>query len=169
MGAASIEVLGQISGSTLAGKILIDIPNPLDFSREMPPSLTVCNKSSLVEQIQKLLPATKVVRTLNTVTTSPMLNPGFTAEDHTIFVAGNDENAKTWADIVLLREWFGWKKVIDLGTIEAARGTEMYLALWVRMTTILKTPNFNVKIVKPSIPHTGRGESNPVTWFEIPV
>ncbi len=147
-GSASLAAL-QLAGATnLNGKILIDIANPLDFSRGMPPSLSVCNTDSLGEQIQSAYPDLKVVKTLNTVTASIMVNPGLVADgDHTMFVCGNDAGAREQVSD-WLRTWFGWRDVIDLGDITAARGTEMYLPVWLRLMGALGTGMFNIKVVK---------------------
>ena len=47
-----------------------------------------------------------------------------------------------------LRDWFGWKRILDLGDITNARGTESYLLLWIRLFGVLKTAHFSVNIVK---------------------
>jgi predicted dinucleotide-binding enzyme len=138
----------QEAGAGLNGKILVDIANPLDFSKGMPPTLTVVNTDSLGEQIQRQFPAARVVKTLNTVTAPLMVNPQAVAGgDHTLFVSGNDAEAKA-AVTGYLREWFGWQQIIDLGDITTARGTEMVLALWIRLMVALGTPMFNYKIVR---------------------
>jgi 8-hydroxy-5-deazaflavin:NADPH oxidoreductase len=146
-GKASLEVLRMAGADNLKGKVLIDIANPLDFSHGMPPSLLVCNTDSLGEQIQRAFPEAKVVKTLNTMNCNLMVNPGLLAEDHAVFVSGNDAEAKA-AVIALLKDGFGWKSVIDLGDISTARGTEMVLPLWVSLMGKLQTPLFNFKLVK---------------------
>ena len=147
-GSGSLEALALAGETNLNGKILIDISNPLDFSHGMPPMLFVSNTDSLGEQIQRAYPQVKVVKTLNTVTASLMVNPRQLADgDHHLFVSGNDADAK--AQVVnLLTTWFGWKQVIDLGDIATARGTEMYLPIWLRLWGALGTGLFNVKVVK---------------------
>lgn len=147
LGQAAVETLRAGEGA-LAGKILVDATNPLDFSKGMPPTLTVSNTDSLGEQIQKALPRTKVVKALNTIAAPLMVDAKLLAGgDHSIFVSGNDADAKrTVAN--LLRESFGHTDVIDLGDITTSRGTEMYLPLWVRMWGVLKTPMFSVKVVR---------------------
>lgn len=138
----------EAAAPALADKILIDVSNPLDFSKGMPPTLTVLNTDSLGEQTQRALPKTKVVKTLNTVNANLMVDPGSLAGgDHTMFVAGNDAAAK--AEVTkYLQTWFGWKDVLDLGDISMSRGTEMWLPLWVRLYGALKSPHFNAKIVR---------------------
>ena len=94
-GMASLDALRAAGTRNLEGKILIDVSNPLDFSKGMPPSLSVCNTDSLGEQIQKSFPEAKVVKTLNTVTAAVMVEPSLIPGPHTMFVSGNDGNAKT--------------------------------------------------------------------------
>jgi predicted dinucleotide-binding enzyme len=147
-GVGSLEALEAAGPDNLAGKILIDIANPLDFSEGFPPSLTVCNTDSLAEQIQRAHPEARVVKTLNTMTAALMVNPGAVGDgDHTVFISGDDPGARArvgeW-----LEEWFGWRDVIDLGGLSSSRGTEMWLALWVRVMSALDTPMFNLKIVR---------------------
>ena len=147
-GGASLAILQTIGAKHLEGKILIDVANALDFSHGMPPSLLVVNTDSLGEQIQRSFPQVKVVKTLNTVNCLVMVNPSQVADgDHHVFVCGNDEQAKARVTELLTRG-FGWKHVIDLGDISAARGTEMLLPIWLRLIAMLQTPMFNFKIVQ---------------------
>lgn len=147
-GGASIEALRLAGEANLGGKILVDIANPLDFSKGMPPSLTVCNTDSLAEQIQRAFPKAKVVKALNTVNALVMVNPNAVAGgDHHLPICGDDTQAKaTVTDF--LKTNFGWKHIIDLGDITAARGSEMMLPVWIRLMGTLKTPMFNFKIVQ---------------------
>jgi 8-hydroxy-5-deazaflavin:NADPH oxidoreductase len=149
-GNVSVEAL-QLAGAVhLAAKIVIDVSNPLDFSKGMPPTLSVCNTDSVGERIQRTFPDVKVVKSLNTVTTALMVAPeSVGGGDHQIYVGGNDGAAKD-AVVRYLGEWFGWKKecIIDLGDISTSRGTEMFLALWIRLMARLGTPMFNFRIVR---------------------
>lgn len=145
-GAASIAALKLAGERNLHGKVLLDVANPLDFSQGTPPSLSVVNTDSLAEQIQRTFPDVKVVKSLNTVNVDVMIHPERLREDTTMFVAGHDAEAKaTAAD--LLRS-FGWRSILDLGGIEAARGMEMYLSLWLSLASAQGTAAFNVKIVR---------------------
>jgi len=148
-GANSLAALRQAGAANLSGKILIQISNPLDTSKGMPPTLTVCNTDSLGEQIQREFPETRVVKALNTINCAVMVEPTILSGDHDLIICGDDAAAKARVT-VLLGEWFGWKKenIIDLGNISASRGTEMYLALWIRLWGVLGTPHFNIKIVR---------------------
>jgi 8-hydroxy-5-deazaflavin:NADPH oxidoreductase len=146
-GDASLEALAQAGAANLDGKVLIDVANPLDFSKGMPPSLTVCNTNSLGEQIQKAFPGAKVVKALNTVNAALMVDPGKLAGgEHDLWICGNDAGAK--GRVTELLRSFGWKHVLDVGDISAARGTEAYLLLWIRMMGALKTSSFSVHVVK---------------------
>ncbi len=146
-GTAALEVLQAAGAGTLRGKVVIDTSNPLDFSNGMPPTLTVANTDSLGEQLQRAFPEAHIVKTLNTVNCALMVDAGRLAGgDHDMFVCGNDGHAKSRVTEVL-RGWFGWKNVVDLGDIKAARATESYLLLWLRLWGALKTGDFNVKVV----------------------
>ena len=147
-GGGALPALQAAGADALGDKILLDVANPLDFSKGFPPSLTVCNTDSLGEQIQRAFPRLRVVKTLNTTNTLVMVNPAAVGGgDHTMFMCGNDAGAKVsvkrW-----LGEWFGWRDIVDLGDITMARGMEMLLPLWVRLMSALGTPMFNFKIVR---------------------
>jgi predicted dinucleotide-binding enzyme len=147
-GQGALAALALAGAANLDGKVLVDLSNPLDFSRGMPPTLTVCNDDSLGERIQRAFPRAKVVKTLNTVNADLMVAPALLAGgDHTMFVCGDDPGAKA-AVTGYLKDWFGWRDVVDLGGIAMARGTEMYLPLWVRLYGALRTPMFSVKVVR---------------------
>lgn len=147
-GAGSLEALELAGAQNLNGKILIDIANPLDFAQGMPPSLFTPSTDSLGERIQRAFPEVKVVKTLNTMNCYLMVDPGQLANgDHEIFVSGNDAEAKAQVTEIL-KTWFGWKQIIDLGDISTARGTEMLLPIWLRLWGALGTPMFNFKIVR---------------------
>ncbi len=146
-GLASVDALKMAGAANLSGKILLDISNPLDFSKGMPPTLSVCNTDSLGEQIQRAFPDVKVVKTLNTMNCKIMVNPSLVPGEHDVFVSGNDRAAKARATEIL-KNMFGWKTVIDLGDITTARGTEQLLALWGRLMGTFGTANFNFKVVR---------------------
>ncbi|MFL5781540.1 MAG: NADPH-dependent F420 reductase [Thermoleophilaceae bacterium] len=144
-GTASLEALRAAGEEELRGKVLVDVSNPLDFSQGMPPTLSVSNDDSLGEQIQREFPGARVVKALNTVNTAVMIEP---IEGTNLFVCGDDEAAKR--QVVELIGDFGWPSdsVVDMGGIEQARGTEMYLALWIRLMGALGTPQFNIAVVR---------------------
>jgi predicted dinucleotide-binding enzyme len=147
-GQASVDVLKLAGEKNINGKILVDISNSLDFSKGMPPTLSICNDDSLGETIQRAFPEVKVVKTLNTMNCLLMVNASNVPGDHNVFVSGNDAAAK--AEVKKLLSGFGWadKNIIDLGDISTARGTEQLLPIWVRLMRTLGTANFNFHIVK---------------------
>jgi predicted dinucleotide-binding enzyme len=145
-GAAALDVLGLAGTDNLAGKVLIDIANPLDFSAGFPPTLFVKDTDSLAEQIQRAFPTARVVKALNTLTASLMVEPKRLGQSSTVFVSGDDVEAKTLVTDLL--ESFGHDDVIDLGGIETARGTEMLLPVWLRLMGALGTGEFNFKVVR---------------------
>lgn len=144
-GAASIDALTAAGDDHLAGKVLIDIANPLDYSNGMPPTLFVSNTDSLAERIQRAFPSARVVKTLNTVTAAVMVDPGSVADGHhTVFVSGDEKEAKQ--EVIGLLTAFGWKDVLDLGPLATARAVEMYVPLWVAVM-MERGPLFNVAVV----------------------
>jgi hypothetical protein len=145
-GTASLAALNAAGASNLKGKVLVDVANPLDFSKGMPPTLTVCNTDSLGEQIQRTFPSVKVVKAFNTMRCTLMVEPSLVSGEHDVFVCGNDAQAKDRVKEIL--KSFGWKSIIDLGDITAARGTEMVLPLWLRLMGLFQSPNFNFKVVR---------------------
>ncbi len=146
-GQGSLEALSLADAANMEGKILIDVSNPLDFSKGMPPTMSICNTDSLGEQIQRTYPNVKVVKTLNTLNCILMTKPeSLGAGDHDLFMSGNDAGAK--AVVRELLSSFGWKNIHDLGDISTSRGTEQWLPLWIRLMGSLGTVHFNLKIVK---------------------
>ncbi|MDQ6891690.1 MAG: NAD(P)-binding domain-containing protein [Acidobacteriota bacterium] len=146
-GAGAVAAVRAAGRENLRGKILVDVSNPLDFSRGMPPTLfTAAAGDSLAERIQAEVPETKVVKTLNTINASLMLDPARVGGDSDLFIAGNDTAAKERVT-TLLKE-FGWKRVLDLGDSTAARGMEAYVLFWLQLYMAQKTPDFNIRIVK---------------------
>lgn len=145
-GMVSLEALKQAGEQNLGGKVLVDVANPLDFSKGMPPTLSVCNTSSLAEQIQTAFPKARVVKTLNTLNAQLMINPSALPGPHELFMSGNDAAAK--AQVRQLLSELGWKDVIDLGDITSARGTEMLLPIWLRLMGTFGTPMFNFHLAR---------------------
>ncbi|MCA9707515.1 MAG: NAD(P)-binding domain-containing protein [Myxococcales bacterium] len=144
-GVASLEALEAAGADNLGTKILVDLSNPLDFSRGFPPRLSICNDDSLGEAIQRAFPRLRVVKTLNTMANPIMVEPSLIPGDHEVFVSGNDADAKAEVSR-LLQEQFGWQRVTDLGDIGTARGTEAWLLLWTRLYAALGTAEFNLQL-----------------------
>lgn len=145
-GFGALPALEAAGADNLAGKLVIDVSNPLDFSRGFPPTLFVKDDDSLGEQIQRTYPEARVVKTLNTMNANLMVRPADLGESSSVFVSGNDASAK--ATVTELLESFGHTDVIDLGDITTARGAEMILPIWVRLMGSLGTSMFNFKVVR---------------------
>ncbi len=147
-GQGALEALTLAGKENIHGKVVMDISNPLDYSKGMPPTLSVCNTDSLGEQIQKAFPDVKVVKTLNTMSAYIMVNPALIPGDHNVFMSGNDAEAK--AKVKELLKTFGWKEenITDIGDITTCKGTEMLLPIWVRLMGTFQSPMFNFKIVR---------------------
>lgn len=147
-GVASLDALAMAGKKNLEGKTIVDVANPLDFSKGMPPSLAVCNTNSLGEEIQKAFPESKVVKALNTMWCGLMVNPAMiNGGNHNTFVCGNDAGAKEGVKQIL--KSFGWaeKNILDLGDISKARATEMYLPLWLSIYGATSNGAFNILVV----------------------
>jgi predicted dinucleotide-binding enzyme len=145
-GGASLDALAMAGEANLHGKLLVDVANPLDFSGGMPPTLSISNDDSLGERIQAAFPETLVVKALNTMNCSVMVDPDRVPGEHVAFVCG--ENAGAKERVAGLLGEFGWPaaRVIDLGGIAASRGTEMYLPLWLELYGKLGSGDFNLAI-----------------------
>ncbi|MBD3948093.1 NADPH-dependent F420 reductase [Nocardioides ganghwensis] len=143
-GASALDLLAQ--AGDLAGVVLLDISNPLDFSAGFPPTLSVKDTDSLGEQVQRAFPEARVVKSLNTLTAELMAHPDLLPEPTSVFVSGDDADAKRLVTGVLAE--LGHRDVIDLGGIETSRGVEMWLPLWLRLMGSLGTAEFNLKVVR---------------------
>ncbi len=151
-GANAMQAINTIDKENLAGKIVVDITNPLDFTKGLPPQIVegLGNSNSLGEEIQKAMPESKVVKTLNTVNYKLMVDAReVNKADHNLFMCGDDAEAKNKVR-KFLADHFYWKadRIIDLGGIESARAIEAIVPFWVLVYRSLGTPLFNFKIVK---------------------
>ncbi len=148
LGTASPDIVKAAGADKFAGKIVIDVSNPLDFSKGFPPSITFHGEDSTAEQLQQALPGAHVVKALNTINCNVMVEPArFGHDDHDAFICGNDAGAKAKVTEIL-KGWFGWQSVIDLGDLSAARGLEAYVLFWVRLMGAVGSPDFNIKVVR---------------------
>ena len=144
-GAHSLAALRLAGAENLAGKVVIDVSNPLDFSRGFPPRLTHVNDTSVAEELQAAFPEARIVKALNMVANPIMVNPRLLAEPTDLLICGDDADAK--ATVRGLIEAFGWERIVDLGGVTHARGLEAWLLLWTRLYGALGTPMFNLKLV----------------------
>jgi 8-hydroxy-5-deazaflavin:NADPH oxidoreductase len=144
-GAAFLEIVPSVAPA-LAGKVVVDVSNPLDFSSGSL-TLSICNTNSLGEEVQKALPAPKIVKSFNTVNCEVMVNPG-KGGNPTMFVCGNDAGAKKqFTDLI---RTLGWQDIIDIGDITKSRGTEALMHLWMNLYQTFGTPHFGWKVVRAS-------------------
>ena len=143
-GEVVLDVVRSIAGVVTA-KVVVDVSNPLDFSRGMPPTLSICNSNSLGEEVQKALPTARAVKTLNTVNCEVMVEPA-KGGNPTMFICGNDSASK--GTILSLLKSMGWTDIIDLGDITKARGTEMLLPVWLNLMSVLGSVHFGFKITR---------------------
>ncbi len=120
----ALRLAGEAS---LAGKVVIDVTNPLDFSGGMP-RLSIGHGDSGGEQVQRWLPDARVVKAFNIITAGEMVNPDFPCGPPTMFVCGEDEGAKQTVEGIC-RD-FGWE-VVDIGGIDGARLLEPLAMLWI--------------------------------------
>ena len=137
--AAAIEsAIDLAEPANFAGKTIIDLSNPMDFSDGSPPKFTATVGNSLGEKVQRLLPDAKIVKAFNSIGVAVMTDPIFDGEAATHFIAGNDDAAK--AEAATLIKEFGWE-VEDVGGIEQAFFLEALASLWVNYA--LRTNHWN--------------------------
>lgn len=143
-GAASADALAAAGVGERDGLVVLDVANPLAFT-EGGPALTVANTDSLAESLQRAFPAARVVKSLNTVNSAVMVDPGRVPGQHVMFVAGDDAAAK--ATVTGLLGELGWAgRVLDLGGLRAARGMEMWVLLWLSLTQAVGTYDLNITV-----------------------
>jgi predicted dinucleotide-binding enzyme len=144
-GQVSIGALQMADAGKVGSKVLIDVANELDFSKGVPPAVLASQERCLAERIQSAFPNLRVVKSFNTMAATIMVNPRRLKDgDHTIFVAGDDRDAK--AKVTDLLRSIGWIDILDLGPLAASRGPEMYLGMWVRLWGALQNGNINIKV-----------------------
>lgn len=147
-GMASLAALKAAGAGNLAGKVLVDVANPLDFSEGMPPFLpaALTEKTSLGEEIQKAFPEAWVVKAFNTISARVMVEPSLVPGVQ-LLIAGNSETAKERVR-ELARTEFGWQEFVDLGDIAGARGTEHQMPLWLRLFMQGGSPLVALKVIR---------------------
>jgi predicted dinucleotide-binding enzyme len=129
----------------LAGKVLIDATNPLNFTPGAPPSLASGHTDSGGEQVQRWMPQARVVKAFNIVGHAHMVNPQFPGGPPDMLLCGNDAAAKTTVTGIL--SVFGWN-TIDIGGIEGARLLEPMCILWVLYGIRTNTWNHAFKLLR---------------------
>jgi predicted dinucleotide-binding enzyme len=139
---SAIELAGP---ANFEAKVVVDTTNPLDFSRGMPPSLSIGWSDSAGEQVQRWLPGARVVKAFNTIGNAHMVDPQFPGGPPDNFIAGNDAEAKKV--VTSISKDFGLG-VIDCGGIDGARLTEPMCILWVRHGALGGSWNHAFKMLK---------------------
>ncbi|MFE9421861.1 NADPH-dependent F420 reductase [Kitasatospora sp. NPDC006697] len=142
-GTVALDALAAAGPGPLAGKVLIDVTNPLVFAPDGQVTLDPVNTDSVGERIQRAHPDARVVKTLNTMAAPVMVTPSRVPGHHAVFVAGEDPVAKREVAQLLLT--FGWPadSITDLGGIASARGLEMLMPFWISMMRHLGHTDFN--------------------------
>jgi predicted dinucleotide-binding enzyme len=142
-GGLALELLNSIGADALDGKVLLDVSNAVG-----PDMNLIYPNDSVARLIQEAFPAVKVVKSLNTFNTSVMTNPGALSAQTTVYVSGNDADAK--ATVTKLLADLGWpaSAVLDLGGIETARAVEHYFYLFFATMLATQTPTFNIAVTR---------------------
>ena len=129
----------------LAGKVVIDTVNPLDFSGGIPPKLAVGHTDSAGEQIQRWLPDSQVVKAFNIIGSGHMFKPEFPGGPPDMLICGNNDKAKE--AVTDLLKAFGWS-VIDIGDMECARYLEPLAMVWIRHFFRVNSVNHAFKLLR---------------------
>jgi predicted dinucleotide-binding enzyme len=147
-GAVSVEAIGSVRPEDLAGKTLVDVANHLDLSQGIPSIVVLSPRDSVGERIQRAFPEARVVKALNTINCFVMVDPARVPGEHDVFVCGNDADSKT--EVTELLQSFGWppERIVDLGDISAARGTEAYLVFWLTLRGVVGSGDLNIRLVR---------------------
>ncbi|MEP7236916.1 MAG: NAD(P)-binding domain-containing protein [Ferruginibacter sp.] len=129
-GDITAKVIESAGPANFTNKVVIDTTNPIDHTRPplngVLPYFTTVDES-LLEQLQKLLPQANLVKAFNSVGNNLMYKPDFGGQKPTMFICGNDEDAKKTVTGIL--DGFGWE-IEDMGKAEAARAIEPLCVLW---------------------------------------
>ncbi len=128
-GTAAEAVVDLAGADALAGKVVIDTTNPI---APTPPvngvlALFTTSEDSLMERLQRRVPAARFVKAFSCVGNALMVDPQVPGGPPTMFYCGNDAAAK--ADVAEILRQFGWD-LEDCGGAEAARAIEPLVALW---------------------------------------
>ena len=129
LGVANPQVVKAVGAKTLAGKVVIDVTNPLDFSKGFPPDLAIKGDDSGGETLQRLIPDANVVKAFNFVGNPLMFRPDLPGGPPDMFIAGDDAKAK--ATVTKIVNDFGWPNVVDFGGIKSSRWLEAMCIAWV--------------------------------------
>lgn len=148
-GDASVDAVRAAGGAHLVDTVLLDVSNPLDFSTGSPRVFTD-QDASVGERLQHEFPGLRVVKSLCTVNNAIMVDPALLGQPTTMFLAGDDPDAKRRVTDLLADLGWGRDDVVDLGDITGARVMEHNILLWLRIYGALGTVDFNIRLVRES-------------------
>jgi 8-hydroxy-5-deazaflavin:NADPH oxidoreductase len=140
-GTAVLSTLEEIGDDILADKIV------LDPSAALTPEMTMASYGdSVARQVQTRFPRVRVVKALNTMNFTIMVEPAASLPQATVFVSGDDQAAKRAVNSLLTD--LGWPQdwILDLGDIGTALATEHAAPLFFATAMALKTPTFNIAV-----------------------
>lgn len=141
---ATADIIAAATPSNFIGKLVVDATNPIDYSSGKP-KLALGFTTSAGEHVQHWLPGAHVVKAFNTVGAARMIEPHYSEGRPTMFIAGNDADAK--ATVTKMLEQFGWE-AIDAGAIDAARLLEPQAMLWIHYGLSSNTWNHAFKLLR---------------------
>ncbi|MCT4357150.1 NAD(P)-binding domain-containing protein [Streptomyces sp. Je 1-79] len=141
-GAASIPLLESVGAHALEGKVLLDVAVGFQEDHTLTHPLV-----SLGEEIQQAFPRTPVVKTLCTVDSVVMVAPQSLEGPSTIFLSGDDADAKR--TVAGLLTDLGWpqESLLDLGGIGTARGQEHFALLFIGIALATDSFTFGIRVV----------------------
>jgi 8-hydroxy-5-deazaflavin:NADPH oxidoreductase len=146
-GAGAEPVITRIK-TRIDGKTIIDTTNPIEASAPQHGVLRYFTdiNESLMERLQQLAPAANFVKAFNSVGNAVMVNPEFAGAKPTMFIAGNDDNAKK--EVAGILDKFGWE-IADMGKVQAARAIEPLCMLWCISLFLNNEKSHAFKLLKP--------------------
>lgn len=147
-GEGAVAAVQQPDAACLAGKVLLDVTNPLEMPPGQPPRLFVGGQDSLAEQVQRAAPQAFVVKALNSVGAAQMVDPAGTGTTPDVFLAGNDPAARQRVRELL--QALGWQRITTFNSLEAARFLEPLALLWISYGEVNGSSNHVLQLVRPA-------------------
>lgn len=153
LGSALLDAARMAGPANVADKVVIDVTDPVEGTslRRIP---ELSNTTSAGEELQRVMPDAKVVKTFNTMHYRIMVDPSRVPGEHDAFYCGDHQDAK--AVVADILRSFGWKNPVDLGPLSSARATEGLLPFWQSLSDALGTDDFNYRIVRAPRPDSAR-------------
>lgn len=147
-GEGAVAAVQQPDAACLAGKVLLDVTNPIETPPDQPPRLFVGGQDSLAEQVQRAAPQAFVVKTLNSVGATQMVDPAGTGTTPDVFLAGNDPAARQRVRELL--QALGWQRITAFDELEAARFLEPMALLWIRYGQANDSHDHVLQVARPA-------------------